>query len=63
VTPSSRRRSRETTPVLRVRWRKISFLSSRSAYWSMRFGMSAQNSRTRSAKPTGMSSITPPTWK
>ncbi len=46
-----------------VRCRKISLFCSSAAYWSIRVGMSSQKASTFSSKPSGMSSITPPTWK
>jgi hypothetical protein len=59
--PSSVCSSTAATP--RRRWSTIWFLSISASNWSSRFGKSLQNARTRSSKPTGMSSITPPTWK
>ena len=46
-----------------VRCRKISFFSSSASYSLIRFGMSSQKASAFSSKPSGMSSITPPTWK
>jgi hypothetical protein len=50
-------------PTPLVRLRKISLRSSSASYWVTRSGISLQKARSFSAKPTGMSSITPPTWK
>ena len=55
--------SSSTAATLRSRCSTISFLSSSAMYWSTRVGIPSVNAFTFAAKPTGMSSKTPPTWK